>query len=119
MVTEVKRLEGFPTLIGSVTIPQIQTNLVYEIPNRWRQPDMAIIAIDQQGQSHPCVGGGGSFSTQANSAVTTGDFYFPLPPEKIERFEYQFRLYRHWVKFENISLQPSQITPVTITVDPE
>jgi hypothetical protein len=42
-------------------------------------------------------------------------FGFPLPLNRIARFEYRLRLYRHWVTFENVSLQPGQMTDVKIS----
>jgi len=42
---------------------------------------------------------------------------FDIPLNDIDHFEYRLRPYRHWVKFENVSLAPGQKTDVKTSVD--
>jgi beta-lactamase regulating signal transducer with metallopeptidase domain/outer membrane protein assembly factor BamB len=40
-----------------------------------------------------------------------------IPRERLARFEYRLRPYRHWVTFENVSLQPDHKTEVKVKVE--
>ncbi|MEJ7595266.1 MAG: hypothetical protein WKF77_27415 [Planctomycetaceae bacterium] len=44
------------------------------------------------------------------------ELFFRLPNAKISRFEYRVRPYRHFVTFENVSLEPGQKSDVTVSV---
>ncbi len=120
VVKAVKPLSGGNKEVDGKLVPVAQTELDFETPTAWRQPDLEIVAIDKEGNSHRESGGGGGYSTDANAAstgMTEGIVMFPLPPEQIDRFEYQFRIYRHWAAFENVAMDAGKITEVTITTD--
>ena len=120
VVTKVRRLEGGKKEVAGKFVPIFETEVTYEMPAAWRQADLRIVAIDKTGQTHHTSGGGGNLRDDANSkspGQAMGLAMFPLPPEEIDRFEYQFRLFRHWVTFENVSFQRGEKTHVKVAVD--
>jgi beta-lactamase regulating signal transducer with metallopeptidase domain/Leucine-rich repeat (LRR) protein len=119
-VTKILQLGGGKRLVDGkyVAIPQLE--LEYQIPTAWRQPDLRIVAIDKTGKSHDTSGSGGGFPTNAthlSPGSVTAWVYFPLSLEQIDRFEYQFRLYRHWVTFENVAYDAGDMTNLVVSTD--
>ncbi len=120
IVKSVKLLSGGNKVVDGKLVPLAETELTFETPNTWRQPDLQIVAFDKEGNPHRNSGGGGRYSTDANAAtpgMTEGIVMFPLPLEQIERFEYQFRIYRHWATFENIAIDAGKSTVVKVVID--
>ena len=95
------------------------TQVTIRIPLKWRQVDLRLFAIDKGGESH-----GVDISVQLEPNEEHADYtrlakVFPVSFDLVDHFEYQFRLYRHWVTFENISLRKglkSQVSLVTETI---
>jgi len=50
------------------------------------------------------------------TGLTSHDYTFPVPPDRIERFEFQTRPYQ-WVTFKDVSLVPGQKTSVAVIAD--
>jgi hypothetical protein len=120
VVTEVKQAIDNPQSLSGGAVPSVQTELSYEIPMSWRQMDLRMVVIDKMGIKHYEVGSSYSIAeNEKHQEMKCCSYFFPLLPTQIDRFEYQFRLYRHWVTFENVSLQPDRQTNVKITIDPD
>jgi beta-lactamase regulating signal transducer with metallopeptidase domain len=120
IVTKVRRLEGGKKQVAGKFVPIIETEVIYEMPAAWRQVDLQIVAIDKTGQTHHTSGGGGNLRDDANSkspGQATGLAMFPLSPDEIDRFEYQFRLFRHWVTFENAAWNSEEHRKVRVITD--
>ncbi len=119
-VTGVRQLDGRQKEVEGKFVPVTQTELAFEMPTAWRQPDLRIVAIDKSGQTHHTSGAGGNLPSDANSKSTgmsKGTVLFQLPPEQIDRFEYQFRLYRHWAIFENVAFDEGDMTRLVVSTD--
>lgn len=119
-VTRVRRMDGGMKKVNGEFVPQTETELTYEVPTAWRQPDLRIVAIDKAGQSHESSGGGGTFPTSAtwkSAGQSQGFVFFPLPPEQIDRFEYRFRILRHRAIFENVSGALGNATSVKVQTE--
>jgi len=120
VVKSVKQLSGGKKVVDGRFVPFNETELTFETPTAWRQPDLQIVAMDKEGNPHRKSGGGGRYSTDANAAtpgMTEGIVMFPLPLEQIERLEYQFRCFRHWATFENVAIGAGQNIVVKVVVD--
>ena len=120
VVKSVNALSGGNKEVDGKLVPVAETELTFETPTAWRQPHLEIVAIDKEGNPHRNSGGGGAYPTDANATstgMTEGIVMFPLPPEQIEGFEYQFRIYRHWATFENVSIDAGKSTVVKVVVD--
>ncbi|MFM9962446.1 MAG: M56 family metallopeptidase [Planctomycetaceae bacterium] len=99
-------------LIQPVRVDSIdgQTELVLKpIDGIEKKADWRLVAIDNAGQETRSTS-----SSNNGQEVTLG---FKLPRERIARFEYRMRPYRHWATFENVSLQPGQTTDVKFKVE--
>ena len=72
--------------------------------------ETAPIAIDKDNHRHNSV-----------SAIRLADgqinYLYQVPQDRIAKFEYRLKRYRHWVTFENVSLQPGQQTDVKVKVE--
>jgi len=73
-----------------------------------------VVAIDENGNIHPCKGTSGSVSNQ-NLRQTTANFP-GLKLYDIKEFQFQTRPY-DWVEFKNISLKPNFKTDVQMEVE--
>ncbi|MCA9051274.1 MAG: M56 family metallopeptidase, partial [Planctomycetaceae bacterium] len=72
-----------------------------------------IVAVETDGTRH-----------EYHQAALRGDmqnpdsvYIFDLPPKQIDHFEFRLRPFRHWVTFENVSLQPGTKTDVNVKVE--
>ena len=72
-------------------------------------------AIDTNGEKHRSSSESAAYLGKGRIALR--HFAFKLPRDRIARFEYRLRPYRHWVTFENVSLQPGQKTDVKVKVE--
>jgi beta-lactamase regulating signal transducer with metallopeptidase domain/protocatechuate 3,4-dioxygenase beta subunit len=72
--------------------------------------DFQLVAIDTE--TNPQRSTGSSSDSAGVSRLS-----FPLPLARIARFEYRIRPYRHWVTFENVSLEPGQETDVVVKTE--
>jgi hypothetical protein len=86
--------------------------LLCDFPVEWRNPHLIIAAIDATGTRYDPISRGTRLDEKSRSSRFELSLEFQLLPTQIERFEYQFRIYRHWVTFENISLEPGHRTTV-------
>ena len=68
--------------------------------------DLPFSAIDVDGKSHP------STSLQTRGGRHTAEF--PLPAERVARFEYKLRPYRTWITFQNVSLDEGHSTNIVV-----
>lgn len=68
-----------------------------------------IWAVDKQGTRLRSGGTAG--------AINAREFMFDGPLAEIDHFEYRLRPFRHWVTFENVSVQPGHHTPVKVKVE--
>jgi len=73
-----------------------------------------LVAIDTQGERHKLTG---STLWDDEDETTRSAEVFDQPLDQIDHFEYRLRPYRHWVTFENVSLEPSQRTNFKTTVE--
>ena len=95
------------------------TQVTIRVPLKWRQVDLRLFAIDKAGESH-----GVDITVQLEPNEEHANYMrlakvFPVSFDLVDHFEYQFRLYRHWVTFENVSLQKglkSQVSLKTETI---
>ena len=71
--------------------------------------DWRLVAIDSDGQEIQ-PSSSGAFEREST-------FGFKLTRERLAHFEYRLRPYRHWVTFENVSLQPGKQTDVKVKVE--
>lgn len=89
------------------------TNVWSEIPMAWERPQIKMAAIDAAGTRHDPIERGSKLDKASESRGQQRIYFsFRLLPAQIDHFEYQFRIYRHWVTFENISLEPGYRTAV-------
>lgn len=120
VVKDVKPLSGGRKEVDGKLVPVAETELTFETPTAWRQPNLQIVAIDKDGNPHQQSGGGGGYPTDANGAMTgmtEGIAMFPVPPDQIDRFEYRFRICRHQLTFENVAFDAGNITAVKVVID--
>lgn len=66
-------------------------------------------AIDLEGEKHRSA-------TESTPVEGPRELLFRMPIEKIQRFEYRMKAFRHWVTFDNVSLQRGKRTDVGIKV---
>lgn len=78
-----------------------------------RQFDLELKLIDRNGTAHDKE----YMSWSGESPRNKLTYAFDVPFEDVDRFEYRMRLYRHWVTFENVSLEPGRKTRVRVGVD--
>jgi hypothetical protein len=78
-----------------------------------------IVAFDKDNREHssPCSGTSTAGASGNDDAAFVVFAYFKLPLSQISRFEYKLRPYRHEVIFENVSLQPGEVTKVNIRTE--
>jgi len=69
-----------------------------------------LVAVDTQGVRHR------RNSEFAPALANPRALRFPLPKSSISQFEYRMRRYRHFVTFENVSLEPGQKSDVTVSL---
>ncbi|MCI0681104.1 MAG: DUF1559 domain-containing protein [Gemmataceae bacterium] len=89
-----------------------QAQLLLKVVRRGKGPvvvEWVPTAIDKAGKRHDSIQAGGRPGFFA--------YLYPVAPEQIDRFEYRLKLYRHWVTFENVSLQPGAKTSVKVQVE--
>ncbi|MDB5389094.1 MAG: blaR1 8 [Planctomycetaceae bacterium] len=72
--------------------------------------EFKLIAVDVEEGEH-------KFTRNLATATGNRHFVFPIPLARIARFEYRLRPYRHWVTFENVSLQPDHDTSLRIKTE--
>ncbi len=74
---------------------------------------VSIVAVDLNGKRH--TPDASTFTGDPPDPLVTD--IFNLPQNEIDHFEYRLRPYRHWVTFENVSLQRGKTTEVKISVE--
>ncbi|MFN0053609.1 MAG: M56 family metallopeptidase, partial [Planctomycetales bacterium] len=89
-----------------------QTGICWENVHNQHLAEMSLVAIDKQGKSHQTY----AVSLWGDSDPIHMDL-FKLSIADIDHFEYRLRPYRHWVTFENISLEPGRRTKVTVKAE--
>ncbi len=92
----------------------VTTQVTLRVPLKWRQVDLRLFAVDKAGKSHPVDLTVRLEPNEENADYTRLAKILPISFDLVDHFEYQFRLYRHWVTFENISLRKGEITKVNI-----
>ncbi|MDX1925166.1 MAG: M56 family metallopeptidase [Pirellulaceae bacterium] len=90
------------------------TQVTIRVPLKWRQVDLRLFAIDKAGESHGVDLTVRLEPNEENADYTRLAKILPVAFEDVEHFEYQFRLYRHWVTFENVSLRKGNETQVNV-----
>ncbi len=91
------------------------TQVTLQIPREWRTIDLRMRAIDKSGKPHP-VSATLRLDSTAERKVLRLAKVFDIPFNQVDRFEYEFRLFRHWVTFENVALQLGLASEVNIKV---
>ena len=94
----------------------VHTTLHYEMPVAWKQVDLRIVAVDKSGTEHHSATIG-SKQPEPNASIWKHSVTFPLPPDQVDRFEYQFRLYRHCAIFKNIAQNAGDRTQLAISTE--
>ena len=94
----------------------VHTTLHYEMPAPWKQVDLRIVAVDKSGTEHHSATIG-SKQPEPNASIWKHSVTFPLPPDQVDRFEYQFRLYRHCAIFKNIAQNAGDRTQLAISTE--
>ncbi|MBC7819647.1 MAG: M56 family metallopeptidase, partial [Planctomycetaceae bacterium] len=74
-----------------------------------QKAEWRLVAIDSDGQE--------TRSTSQSESAQELELIFKLPLARLARFEYRLRPLRHWVTFENVSLQPGKPTHVKVKVE--
>ncbi len=100
--------------VQPVRVEQIkgQTQLLLKEMRRGTGPvidETVPVAIDKDGQRYDSIQAGGRPGFFA--------YLYNVPRDRIVRFEYGLRLYRHSATFENVSLEPEQRTDVNVKVE--
>lgn len=90
-----------------------QTELILDgkaSSNLFKEAAWELHAVDVDGEKH---------RRSSESVPRSGErhFTFKLPRNRIARFEYRVRPYRHWATFENVSLEPGKKTDVKVSVE--
>jgi hypothetical protein len=105
----VRQVDGQTTFITpGDRIDTDGTQVTYRIPSEWQKVDLQISAIDKEGNSYP---GDVTVSLEPKEELrntTRVVKLFSLPISEVDHFEYQFRLFRSWVTYEGVSLQPGK-----------
>ncbi len=73
-----------------------------------------LVAVDVQGVRHRPHG---STNWDDANGVTRNADLFDHSVETIDHFEYRLRPYRHWITFENVSLEPGQKTNFKTSIE--
>lgn len=94
----------------------VHTKLHYEMPVAWKQIDLRIVAVDKSGTEHHSATIS-SRMPEPNASTWKHSVTFPLPPDQVDRFEYQFRLYRNWAIFKNIAHNAGERTQFAVSTD--
>lgn len=90
------------------------TQVTIRVPLKWRQVDLRLFAVDKAGKSHSVDMTVQLEPNEANANYTRLAKILPISFDEVDHFEYQFRLYRHWVTFENVSQRKGEITKVNV-----
>ncbi|MFN0054701.1 MAG: M56 family metallopeptidase [Planctomycetales bacterium] len=72
-------------------------------------------AVSTDGKTHMAIDV--SYSETDDPRVSTFHLNGDVFRDRLARFEYRLRPYRHWVTFENVSLQPDQPTDVKVKAE--
>ncbi|RLS52997.1 MAG: hypothetical protein DWH91_15345 [Planctomycetota bacterium] len=89
---------------------------------QWRTPQnhneyyqMEVRAIDDDGKVTESKSSSHSVGDRTHAEITR---YFDLPLDRLARFEYRLRPYRHLVRFDQICTDPAKPTEVRVDVTP-
>jgi beta-lactamase regulating signal transducer with metallopeptidase domain/WD40 repeat protein len=93
------------------------TQVTIRVPLKWRQVDLRLFAINKVGESHAVDLTVRLEPNEENADYTRLAKILPVAFEDVDHFEYQFRLYRHWVTFENVSLRNGNETQVNVKLE--
>lgn len=88
------------------------TQVTIRFPMAWRKVDLHLFAIDKSGKSHDA-----DFSVNLSPNEENADYIrlakvMAVDYSEVDHFEYQFRVYRHWAIFDNVSLWKGTQTEV-------
>jgi len=86
--------------------------VVVEITHRYVDEATRLLMYDREGNVHP---GQGSRHGQGRGIEKRIYWYWNVPLDDIDRFEFEKRPYQ-WVEFGNVSLQPGRRTDVEVAV---
>ena len=93
------------------------TQVTIRVPLQWRQVDLRLFAIDKAGKSHDVDLTVRLKPNEEDADYTRLAKILPVSFDEVDHFEYQFRLYRHWVTFENASLRKGTQTTVNVKME--
>jgi beta-lactamase regulating signal transducer with metallopeptidase domain len=116
-----RKIDGFGPMIDPIK-PSDQklgresgtTQVTLRFPIAWRNVDLRLFAIDKAGQSHGVDLGITLEANEENVEYIRLAKVIPVDFDEVDHFEYQFRIYRHWVNFENVSLWKGTNTEVIV-----
>ncbi len=99
-----------------------QTQLTWRAPNVPKPMNLELVLIDVHGQQHRHTSlGMGIENVAPNGIPHWGDFErffrFDVPLARVAGFEYRVRPYQHWVTFDNVALNPGEMTDVKVQVE--
>ncbi len=90
------------------------TQVTIRFPLAWRNVDLRLFAIDKSGNSHGVDMTVTLDPNDENATYKRLAKTFPVDYSEVDHFEYQFRVYRHWAIFENVSLFKGTQTEVVM-----
>lgn len=79
-----------------------------------RQIELDLKLIDKDGIAHEKES---MFGVDSDALRRKSTYCFNVLPGRVARFEYRMRLYRHWVTFDNVSLNLGEMTDVTVKIE--
>lgn len=90
------------------------TQVTIRFPLTWRKVDLRLFAIDKSGNSHAADTTITLDPNDDNADYIRLAKVIPVDYSEVDHFEYQFRVYRHWATFENVSLWKGTQTEVVM-----
>ena len=93
------------------------TQVTIRVPLEWRKVDLRLFAIDKAGKSYAVDMTVRLEPNEKNANYARLAKILPISFDLVDHFEYQFRLYRHWVTFENVSLQKGRKSLVSLKTE--
>ncbi len=98
---------------------RVKTQVVWTVPKHWKSFDLEMTLIDIDGKSHQPSGRGFDFDTDEmrRRQINRGSVTFNVPLSRAAGFEYRTRRYQHWVTFDNVALNPGEMTDVKVQVE--
>ncbi len=100
-----------------------QTQITWRAPNVPKPMNLELVLIDVHGKQHrhTSLGAGLNQKRLPDGSPHWGDserfFRFDVPISRVAGFEYRVRPYQHWVTFDNVALNPGEMTDVKVKVE--